>query len=296
MKPRLRILFVEDEFSYAELLQNRFAHETDPSFEVTHVSSLQAAVEHSAGKNSDVILLDLCLPDSRGLNTLTALHTHVPSAPIVVLTALGEGNLGIEAVKKGAQDYLVKGRFEGKDLPRFLKYAVARYEKQAELCNLSLVDELTGLKNRRGLSVLAEQQLKLTQRSGAELLFFYIDLDGLKHVNDTYGHSEGDRALQAVAQILKATFRETDVVARVGGDEFTVLAIDASPAHTQTVLTRLEKALKEQNRKRDLPEDLSLSVGVSHFNPNQPCSLEALISRADQAMYDEKRRRKALRQ
>ena len=296
MKPRLKILFVEDEFPYAELLQNRFAHETDPSFEVTHVSSLQAAVEHSAGKNADVVLLDLCLPDSGGLDTLTALHTHAPATPIVVLTALGDGSLGIEAVKKGAQDYLVKGRFEGKDLPRFLKYAIARHEKQTELCNLSLVDELTGLKNRRGLSVLAEQQLKLAHRSGAELLFFYIDLDGLKHVNDTYGHSEGDRALQAVAQILNKTFRETDVVARVGGDEFTVLAIDAATAHTQTLLTRLEKVLKEHNRKMAFPYDLSLSVGVSSFNLNQPCSLDELMDRADRAMYEQKRRRKALRQ
>ena len=99
---------------------------------------------------------------------------------------------------------------------------------QSELSSLALTDELTGLYNRRGFICLSEVQLKLARRSGCDMVLFFIDVDGLKQINDSFGHSEGDNALIRTAEVLRMTFRESDVLARIGGDEFGALAIEAS--------------------------------------------------------------------
>jgi diguanylate cyclase (GGDEF)-like protein len=108
---------------------------------------------------------------------------------------------------------------------------------------LSITDELTGLHNRRGFFTLAQQQMKVSERSGGALLLFFVDLDDLKHINDTFGHLEGDKALIEVSNVLRDTFRESDIIGRIGGDEFAVLAIETSDLTEEALITRLRDAI-----------------------------------------------------
>jgi diguanylate cyclase (GGDEF)-like protein len=174
-------------------------------------------------------------------------------------------------------------------LKRAVECAVKQYMLRAELSNLALTDELTHLYNRRGFLSLTERQLKLGRRSGREMLLFFIDVDGLKQINDSFGHSEGDLALTRTAEVLGITFRDSDVLARLGGDEFAALAIEASGHSEATITARLRQNLEtaNTNESRYL---LSLSLGVIRFDPQTTSSLAELMLQADRAMYEAKRR------
>ncbi len=178
-------------------------------------------------------------------------------------------------------------------LMRAVQCAVKQYMLQAELGSLALSDELTGLYNRRGFLALAERQLKLGRRSGRAILVFFADVDGLKQINDKFGHAEGDLALVHAAQVLEKTFRDSDVIARFGGDEFAVLALEVSGHSESTIRARLDRNLKELNARYSRCT-LSISLGAARFDPTSPrspASIEQLMIRADEAMYEEKRLR-----
>lgn len=179
-------------------------------------------------------------------------------------------------------------------LRRALQCATKQYVLQTELSNLALTDELTGLYNRRGFLALAERQLKLARRSGRSLLLFFIDVDGLKEINDVFGHAEGDAALKYTAEALEATFRDSDVIARLGGDEFAVLAIEASGQSEVAIRERLTEFLNSASRQES-DYKLSVSLGTARFDPWNQTSIRDLIAEADQAMYERKRRRSAER-
>jgi diguanylate cyclase (GGDEF)-like protein len=168
-------------------------------------------------------------------------------------------------------------------------YAVKHALIERELRHLALCDDLTCLYNRRGFFAAATQQLKVARRNQKPALFLFCDLDGLKLINDSFGHREGDLALVRTADALEAVFRESDVLGRLGGDEFAVLATELPPAHQQTILTRLLKTLNRAGK--DEPRyELSLSIGAAWFDPQQPLTLAELMEQADRAMYDHKRR------
>ena len=175
-------------------------------------------------------------------------------------------------------------------LIRAVRCAAKQYTLQAELGNLALTDELTGLYNRRGFTALAERQLKLGHRSGRGMLLFMMDVDHLKQINDSFGHLEGDCALQRMADVLEETFRDSDVVARLGGDEFAVLAIEAAGHCEATIKARLFELLKSISAKQSRYA-ISISLGVARFDPDSPASIAELMMKADQAMYEQKRRR-----
>src|SRR6266481_3936764 len=173
-------------------------------------------------------------------------------------------------------------------LMRAVRCAAKQYMLQAELGNLALTDELTGLYNRRGFMAVAERQMKLGRRSGRGMLLFMIDVDGLKKINDAYGHGEGDAALKSTSAVLEETFRDSDVVARLGGDEFAVLAIEAAGHSESTIETRLLECLKSINR-RESRYKISMSFGLARFDPEGCASIEELLMSADQALYEQKR-------
>ncbi len=155
---------------------------------------------------------------------------------------------------------------------------------------MSTTDELTGLLNRRGFFTFAKQQVKLANRNNKKLLLFYMDLDGLKKINDTIGHSEGDLALVEAATVLKEIFRDSDIIGRLGGDEFAVLLFEPiSSSDEQAIFTRLSETLRERNARPGRLYTLELSTGIKSYDPAYPCSLSELISRADTLMYKEKR-------
>jgi len=157
---------------------------------------------------------------------------------------------------------------------------------------LSLTDDLTGLYNRRGFLTLAEQQLKLAARTQRRMYLLFLDLDGMKWINDTLGHQEGDRAIREAAALLKRTYRESDIIARIGGDEFAVLVPEAHKEDERALTSRLERNLTAYHRKESQPFNLSLSIGIVSCDATDPCSLEVLLDRADRLMYEEKQRKR----
>jgi diguanylate cyclase (GGDEF)-like protein/PAS domain S-box-containing protein len=164
----------------------------------------------------------------------------------------------------------------------------ARKKGEEELRALSLVDELTHLYNRRGFFTLGEQQLKIAHRMKKEMLLLFADVDNLKWINDNLGHPEGDQALIDTANVLRETFRDSDIIARFGGDEFVVLAIETPEVSHEILTARLQENLKSYNAKRNSLYALSLSTGVARYTPENPMTFQELLAQADASMYANK--------
>ncbi|WP_181952561.1 sensor domain-containing diguanylate cyclase [Vulcaniibacterium gelatinicum] len=161
---------------------------------------------------------------------------------------------------------------------------------QEEERRLSVTDELTGLCNRRGFMTVAERELEIARRHGRTGALVFLDLDGLKLCNDTYGHAAGDAQLTAAAEVLRAAFRRTDVIARLGGDEFIVMVTEARDG-LQAVLSRLAATVARANLRRDGGPPLAFSVGAVALSGDD--DLEQLMAQADRAMYADKLRRRS---
>jgi diguanylate cyclase (GGDEF)-like protein/PAS domain S-box-containing protein len=169
--------------------------------------------------------------------------------------------------------------------------------KQLEnkLRNLSFTDDLTGLYNRRGFFTMIEQILKLAKREKRGVFLVYADLDNLKAINDLLGHHEGDQALVQAVAILRATFRESDIMARIGGDEFVVIPMDSGEDNADVIKARFQKNLIGHNERTDHPFTLSISLGMAYYDPDSSCSVDELLRRAEKLMYDDKCLRKRLK-
>ena len=166
-----------------------------------------------------------------------------------------------------------------------------RKKREEALKTLSIKDDLTGLYNRRGFFALAEQGLKTAQRMGTEMLLIYGDLDNLKEINDTFGHKEGDQALLVISQILKETFRESDILARIGGDEFVMLAMNSLETSAEKLINRFEQVLNDHHLQTKLSHKLAMSFGIACFNPQKSSSIDALLVEADKLMYENKQKK-----
>ena len=291
---RINVLLIEDQPEDVNLFKEVLLHESGVTFFVQPVDRLVTGLERMAKDGADVILLDLFLPDSQGLDTFTKVHLQAPEVPIVVLTAIDDDALALQAVRSGAQDYVVKGETEGKVLSRIIRHAIERHRMQATLRSLSLLDELTGLYNRRGFSTLAKQHLKLAQRTQRGLIFFLGDVDGLKQINDTFGHQVGDLALTETAEVLRTSFRSSDIIARIGGDEFAIIAIEASKDSVEAITARVREQMRIAHTKKHLCYKLSLSLGAVYVDAERRCTVEELIAEADEALYKQKRTRRKL--
>ncbi len=165
--------------------------------------------------------------------------------------------------------------------------------KEEKLYKLSLTDELTGLYNRRGFFALAEQQLKQSMRERKGRVLISADLDYLKEINDNLGHDEGDSAIISAADVMKKSFRSSDIIARLGGDEFVILAVEMPESTIESTTSRLKANIDKFNTGSDRKYELSISMGVTLYDPEKPCSVDKLLSDADKLMYEDKRRRKS---
>jgi two-component system, cell cycle response regulator len=177
-------------------------------------------------------------------------------------------------------------------IARTLRYAHGHLGLQRTLLQMALRDDLTGLHNRRGFMALATQHLRWARESRQYMLMFYADLDGLKWINDHYGHDEGDRAISRAATCIERTFRKFDVTGRLSGDEFVALIREEPGRGAEAICQRLHLNLADcsgaENRYK-----LSLSVGVAHFDPDKPATLQDLMRQADTALYERKRNNRA---
>jgi diguanylate cyclase (GGDEF)-like protein/PAS domain S-box-containing protein len=216
----------------------------------------------------------------------------------------GEDWLGVPLKSNGRiigvivlQSYTKDTHYSQKDLEllEFVSTQIAqvieRKRLEEEIRSLSLTDELTGLNNRRGFIHLAEQELKLAHRNNRPMLLFFGDVDHLKLINDSLGHAQGDMALKDISTILKECFREADIMARIGGDEFVVLTLDDSRESADALTHPVEAALEVCNQQPDRAYQLTLSLGVAHYDPASPTTLDELLAKADSKMYLQKQSR-----
>jgi two-component system cell cycle response regulator len=287
---RLVVLVVSDQETAAEGVRDLLADDGPDRFVVT-TAAPQTSLERLARGGVDVVLLVMSLSARRGFATFTELRALVPTVPFVFLSDSDDERHGLEAVRAGAQDFLVSTRLHGDMLARALRHAIERNRLHAALLDLALVDDLTGLYNRRGFLTLATRDLRLARRGDETLLVAFADLDDLKRVNDTAGHGEGDRALRDTAAVLQRTFRDSDLVARLGGDEYAVLVRHAGPESADVLAERLKRQVRDFNRRAARPYQLSISLGFAAHKASTLSSVAGLLDRADRALYRDKRRK-----
>jgi two-component system cell cycle response regulator len=282
------LLLVEDNPGDARLF-HELARASEFPFEIVHCETLSAAENFLADCETEVILLDLGLPDVTGLEGVCKIRQAAPDTPVIVLTGFDDESLAIEALKQGAQDYLVKGNIGSNTLRRALCYAMERQRVQLELSNLSLIDDLTGLYNRKGFLALGEHRMKIARRTRESFLVAFIDLDGLKQINDRLGHLEGNHALVDTANVLKDSFRQSDIIARLAGDEFAVFVADADKNSIHTVKQRVQQKIDRVNAEPTRQYFLSFSIGITSGEAAGYADLDALLAVADALMYEQKR-------
>lgn len=295
MHSRLNILFIESQPEDAAWVQQTLDEQFPRGYVLDRVKSLAEAKSALAEQKFDVILTELAIVDAQGLETFLKLQELSEKLPIVILTHHDDEELAMTCVRQGAQDYLIKSKTDAHALGRALRYSVERQNVNEKLKILTLEDELTGLYNQRGFYALAHEYAALARRSNQSLLMLFIDLDGLKAINDAHGHTEGSRCIVAASAVLERTFRDTDLIARFGGDEFAVLLLETADQTMELVMERLQANLTRHNTQMRRGYDLAMSVGFSRFDPKDPRPVEELLREADQNMYTEKRKRKAAR-
>ena len=253
-----------------------------------------AILEHAP----DVLLLDSTLARNFALSIIIQVRERIPALPIVdlpdiyaVLEPVGDlpeaaGNpASLSLAHDDARDSAMKAT---DTIARTIRYTHGHFDLQRALLHMALRDDLTGLHNRRGFMALATRYLKWARDAGQKLVMFFADVDGLKSINDRFGHGEGDRAIVRAAACMRETFRQSDVVARLSGDEFVALVIEGPGRNAEAICRRLQSELAQRARA-DSRYSLSLSVGVAYFDPGEPVALHDLLRRADIALYRKKR-------
>ncbi len=288
------VLLIEDNPRDARIIAEALKDVDGPQFLLHHCDRLDAGLDKHDCQPVDVILLDLFLPDSEGIETVEKTLVRMPETPVVVLTGLDDKTLAIEAVRKGAQDYLAKGNVNPEMLSRSIRYAIERHRMYDEMRSLSMFDLLTGLHNRRGFAVLGERELNRARRHKHDLQLVFFDLDGFKLINDRYGHRVGDWALKEFASVLNEVFRDSDLVARVGGDEFIVMSRDLEEAKVGELINRLEAVLIERNHRNDAALKLTVSHGSVRFKAEVLETVDELMADADRAMRLRKQQKHTL--
>src|SRR5579875_74990 len=283
----MHILLVEDNPADAKLVQLMLETSDVKGAELTHVDSFVKALATLQKQEYDVILLDLGLPDAHGLDLVNKLRATTMT-PIVVLSGTGDEEIATMAVREGAQDYLVKGHVDEFLLARSLRYAIERGQELKRLSALAFYDALTGLQNRRSFLLSFEQVLRRAARDRHPVACLYLDLDHFKDVNDTLGHQAGDQVLIVVGRILRRALRKSDLVGRMGGDEFVVvLSSIKKPADAELVAEKIRRAIDQPIEVDGRPAHVTASIGVS-FYPEDAGDAQTLIRLADEAMYDAK--------
>jgi diguanylate cyclase (GGDEF)-like protein len=293
------VLLVEDEAIIAldleeSLLRNGYRL-------AGHATSGEEAITLAAERAPDIVIMDVDLPGRiDGVEAARQIRKRKP-VPVVFLTGLSDSSTFKRAIETEPFGYLAKP-FREVELRSAIEVAIRRHRAEmamrqngASWQRQSMLDELTGIGNRRAFYALSEEVLKIARRDHLSLALFFVDLDGLKDINDVYGHTAGDRALQAVAHVLSATFRESDVLSRIGGDEFLALARIAAPRDLKIVRGRVDDALADFNRTSSLPFRVSVSVGSVLVDAATANNMDAMIGAADAAMYEEKQKNRARR-
>lgn len=295
-QPGLKVLLVEDDQEFADILRIRLSKEQSPRLEITCVPTLQQALKALAETAWDLILLDLMLPDSPGIQTFTAVRSQNRHTPIVIMSGLDDNNLAIDAVRKGAEDYLVKGEINSRFLLRILRHAVDRHRIKEKLASvtgrlretnlrlekMALLDPLTELYNRRGLQQALKRETQILSREGGPLMVLLFDIDDFKKINDSLGHPVGDILLKETAKKIQDSVRASDHVARIGGDEFILLLPKTQLKEGLRLAERLRFAVSNTTITISEKESLGItaSFGLASV-PSHVASVDDLLAISD---------------
>ena len=281
------LLLVESDPDDAYVVEGMLRRGDDGGYQVTTVLTVEGGTEALGTQSFDAIVFDVSFGEHHGVEAVATLHEAAPHCAIVVLSSRSDAEMEKRVIAAGAQDFLWKGQLSRRDLVRTLRYAVKRKKKEAELDRMAHQDPLTGLANRARLEMRLESALgegDPTERIG--LLF--LDLDGFKPINDTYGHEAGDRILCQVAARLKESVRDTEVVARLGGDEFVVLLRGLHHADDATIVARrILQRIGEPIPDGDVTHRVGVSIGGAVGMAGDRA--QDLLEWADAAMYRVKR-------
>jgi diguanylate cyclase (GGDEF)-like protein len=285
-----QVLLVEDNRDYARLVREMLADEWPGGLQLAHFEQLGQASTELASSAPDCVLLDLTLSDARGLEALSRVLTVAPAVPVVVLTNHDDEAIGLAAVQEGAQDYLVKGRSDGRLIARSIRYAIERKRAQLQLAHQALHDALTGLPNRALFLDRLERSLMRGERRPVPVAVLFLDVDTFKLINDSLGHEAGDDLLVQLARRLEGVVRPSDTVARFGGDEFTILCEQlASEYDAVAIARRVAEEIRHPFTVEGHELFVTASVGIA-YTQSPESDPTTLVRNADAAMYRAKER------
>lgn len=284
MAIRNSILIVDDDKELLDIFKTALLLE---GYQCETAASAEYALELINKIPFDILITDIKMPGVTGFELTEKVKKIRPRMAVIIMTAYIEEFVYNGAIEVGASDF-IKKPFTAKELIVRIQHV----KRQEEIRALSVTDELTGLYNRRGFFTLVEQQLKLFKRQNKGIFLLYADVDNLKEINDIFGHKEGDMALIDTANILRKNYREADIIARIGGDEFVVIPVETTGDNIDIISSRLQKSLKIHNAEKNHKHKLSISVGIAYYNPENPCSIDELMVQADKSMYKHKMHQK----
>jgi diguanylate cyclase (GGDEF)-like protein len=261
--------------------------------ELTRVDQLDSVVQRLTAHRPACIVLDLSLRDAPGIAALDRIRTSAPDVPIVAVASRDDEQLAQLVLRHGAQDFLWKATLTGKRLREAVLFSIERKRMESRFAHQALHDPLTGLPNRALFLDRLAVALDRARRTRTGIGVLFLDVDGFKRVNDTFGHWSGDQLLITLADRIKSLLRPSDTVARYGGDEFTLLLEGLSgEREIAAIAERIADvtSVPVTVGHREVP--LTLSIGVALAN-DPDADPTALIAEADAAMYRAKQRGRA---
>jgi diguanylate cyclase (GGDEF)-like protein len=284
------ILLIEDKAGDKRVISELLSNFAGKQQRVVQVNRLSEALRLLGATSFKTVLVDLLLPDARGLESVGRLRSVAPSLPIIVLAGMDDELLALEALRVGAQDYIIKDLFDGGLLNRAVRYAVERKESEEKLTRLAYYDQLTALANRRLFRERLSLALARAKRKNARVTVLFLNLDRFKSINDSFGYEAGDSVLKEVGKRLRDSMREFETLARLGGDEFAIILDDLEhKQEAMVVAQRILDTLASPLRIDGQEVVVTGSVGIA-FYPEDGDSIDQLLKCADAAMYRSKER------
>jgi len=283
----LTLLIIESDAEYATKIKEKIhaLKHVQLDADILHATTLKQALELLKEESIDLIITNLFLSDASGKEIVIQLSEELRSLPILLCGKKITDPLADASIHIGAQDFFDLESTPNWLLARHIRYAIERQHLTDSLRALSFTDELTNIYNRRGFIALCEQQIDIAKRMKRGFFLYLMDVDYLKQINDSYGHQVGDQALQEIAHLIKSSFRRYDIVARIGGDEFAVLAVQAQESFGVEMKNKVLRHIEEHNKKEHKPYTLALSMGSAYYHPDEELTYEALFHKADKSLY-----------
>ncbi|MEM7315436.1 MAG: diguanylate cyclase, partial [Planctomycetota bacterium] len=288
MNEKLQLLVVDDDRSDQFIIEGILLEAPGDEYEISFACSLREGIEAANSGEFDAVLLDLVLPETRGLETVLQFRENVPDVPIIVLSGVHDESISLSALEVGAQDYIAKENLEFHTLAQSIRYAMQRQDLQQRIVDLAYADAVTGLPNRVKFEDLLNAEFEASCQPGypGDLYVLFLDLDEFKWVNDTFGHYVGDQLLAEFADRVLNVKCPTDTVARFGGDEFVVLMPHTNNRRVDFFVGRLEEELRRPFQI-GVDQKITASIGIVKRSATHTSSGD-LLRDADTAMYQAK--------